>query len=506
MVSTDQMLLTDYRRGKPGAFRELLERHAGLVYGTAWRVTGERTLAEEAVQDVFCLAARKSAELAGHPSVTGWLHRTAMNMARDLVRRRDRHERNIARFAAESAAETQEGGRPAEWEAIDAAIDRLPADERAVVVLRFFEELDHDAIGRRLGISEAAARKRLSRGLARLQKSMAAPAGSLSVAAPAGAIAATLAKVPAVAPAAGIFTTLTLMSQKPLLTAAAVVLAGSGLTWFGLSEHRENRRLSAELASLRGEADASARDAVAAGGKSGASAKAAESGAAAASAGPATADVEALRAELAAEKGRRAAAERQLAGLRAATDPLKDQVVVAFGKVNEIGTSLGSLFTEARALAEIDKAGKLDDKENETRIAKFMEKAASIGGLSKEIVEFEDKPEEGSRFVAGAYGAAFGLNEAEQEKVAGFFSRTLAEAKERKFTLSNLPERGTPEFMPWLEKRWAYFGEQRTALRETLPEAKRADFDQWVEKGGYGFKNLSLKGMPLMFSLGGDPR
>lgn len=139
-------------------------------------------------------------------------------------------------------------------------------------------------------------------------------------------------------------------------------------------------------------------------------------------------------------------------------------------------------------------------------MARFIEKAASIGGLSKEIVEFEDKPEEGSRFVAAAYGSVFGLNEAEQAKVAEFFTRTLADAKEKKFTLSNLPGRETPEFGPWLEKRWAYFGEQRQALRELIPEPKRVEFDQWVEKGGYGFKNLSIKGMPLMFSLGGDPR
>lgn len=57
-----------------------------------------------------------------------------------------------------------------------------------------------------------------------------------------------------------------------------------------------------------------------------------------------------------------------------------------------------------------------------------------------------------------------------------------------------------------LEQRWAFFGESRAQLRDLIPADKQASFDQSVEEGGYGFKNMTLKGMPLMFSLGGDPR
>ncbi len=496
-MTDDQCLLTDYRRGRPGAFRELVERHAGLVWGAAWRVTGDRTLAEEAVQDVFCLLAKKSAAIAAHPSVAGWLHRTAVNVARDLVRRRAAHERKLAQFAAEAApAGADDDARPPEWDEIDAAIDRLPRDERAVVVLRFFEELDHAAIARRLGISEAAARKRLSRGLARLQKTIAAPVTSLAVAAPAPLVASVAAQAPPLAPPAGFFTTLTLMTQKQLAATAALVLAGGGLAWFGAAQWQENARLREELATARDAASRRTADTPPRPVASGADTKE----------GNSSGGAEALRAELAAEVARRTTAERELAALRAETDPLRDQVVVAYGKVGEIGSTLGSLFTEARALVDLEKAGQLDTPENQIRMGKFIEKAASISGLSREIVGFEDKPEEGSRFVAAAYGAVFGLNEQEQAKVAEFFTTTLADAKEKKFTLSNLPERGSAEFEPWLERRWEYFGAQRAALRATIPEAKQAEFDSLVEKGGYGFKNLVLKGSPLMFSLGGDPR
>lgn len=493
---TDQALLTDYRRGRPGAFRELLERHAGLVYGVAWRVTRDRTLAEDAMQDAFCLLAKKSAALMSHPNLAGWLHRTALNVGRDLARRRAQHERKLARFARHAEVSVATGPPPTDWESIDAAIDRLPAEERAVVLLRFFEELDHSAIAQRLGISETAARKRLSRGLARLQKTLAAPTGGLAMTAPPAAMASVWTAVPASPPAAGLFPTLTLMTHKQLAAAAAIALTGCGLTWFGASQWQEKQRLTEELASLRMELA----------GPPPARPTPSTPGATASVSSDRSSEIESLRTELAAEVEKRSAVERELAALKVETDPLRDQVVVAFGKVNEIGSSLGSLFTEARALVEIEKTASLDTPENQVRLAKFIESAASISGLSKEIVEFEDKPEEGSRFVAAAYGSAFDLDEAEQARVAEFFSRTLAEANEKEVTLSHLPDRGSAEFGPWLEKRWAYFNSRRDALRALIPENKQAGFDQWIEKGSYGFNNLTLKGMPLMFSLGGDPR
>ncbi|MFN0126765.1 MAG: RNA polymerase sigma factor [Verrucomicrobiales bacterium] len=496
MMTTDQALLAAYRRGRAEAFRELVERHGGLVFGVAWRVTGDRMVAEEVVQDVFCLMARKSAALAGHPQVAGWLHRTAVNVARELRRRRRGYERKLARFAAEAADETSVQERPGEaaWEKVDEAINRLPADERAVVVLRYFEDLDHEAIAGRMGISETAARKRLSRGLARLQKSMVAPVGGLAVAAPASLLGSVAAGMPVAPPSAGIFTPLMLMTHKQLAAAAAILLTGGGLAWFGVTQHQEARRLATELAALRSAPSSPGRPMV-----PGTPTQPDPAGRA-----PET--VASLKAELADEVTKRTKAENELATLRTQTEPLRDQVVVAYGKVNEIGDTLGSLYTEARALVEMEKAGTLDAPENAARVGKFMAKASSISGLSKEIIEFEDNPEEGSRFVAAAYGSVFGLNESEQVKVAEFFSSTLADAKAQEFTLSHLPEHGSAEFGPWLEKRWAFFNAQRDALRSTLPEAKRADFDQWVEKGGYGFKNLTMKGFPLMFSLGGDTR
>lgn len=67
----DQILLSRYLRGPDDAFRHLLDRHSGLVYGTALRVTGDPDAAEEVSQDVFVLLAWKARALTSHPSVAG---------------------------------------------------------------------------------------------------------------------------------------------------------------------------------------------------------------------------------------------------------------------------------------------------------------------------------------------------------------------------------------------------------------------------------------------------
>jgi hypothetical protein len=80
----DQILLNRHLRGADDVFRQLLERHSGLVYGTALRVTGDAGAAEEVSQDVFVLLAKKARSLGSHPRVAGWLHRTSHKVARHL--------------------------------------------------------------------------------------------------------------------------------------------------------------------------------------------------------------------------------------------------------------------------------------------------------------------------------------------------------------------------------------------------------------------------------------
>ena len=91
----DRDLVRSYARdGSETAFHALVGRHVDLVYATTLRQVGDSGLAEEITQNVFVRLARKAPALAGHETIAGWLHRSAILESkarfRAEMRRRDR--------------------------------------------------------------------------------------------------------------------------------------------------------------------------------------------------------------------------------------------------------------------------------------------------------------------------------------------------------------------------------------------------------------------------------
>jgi DNA-directed RNA polymerase specialized sigma24 family protein len=84
---TDQQLLRDYaeRRSEAG-FGELVRRHVDLIYSAALRMVCHSPLAEDVTQGAFVALARSAPQLTEHAVLSGWLHRTAQNIAAQTVR------------------------------------------------------------------------------------------------------------------------------------------------------------------------------------------------------------------------------------------------------------------------------------------------------------------------------------------------------------------------------------------------------------------------------------
>jgi DNA-directed RNA polymerase specialized sigma24 family protein len=98
---TDQQLLGDYaERRSEAAFAELVRRHVDLVYSAAVRMVCDAHLAEDVSQAVFVALAQNARQLTDRPVLSGWLHRTAQNLAakavRSDVRRRAREQEAAA--------------------------------------------------------------------------------------------------------------------------------------------------------------------------------------------------------------------------------------------------------------------------------------------------------------------------------------------------------------------------------------------------------------------------
>jgi len=248
---TDQQLLRDYlARRSDAAFAELVRRHVDLVYSAALRMVCDAHLAKDVTQGAFVALAQNARQLAEHPVLTGWLHRTAQNLAANAVRsdvRRRAREQEAAAMNQLLANESD-----ANWENIaphlDAALGELNEAERNAVLLRYFEKKSAREMAEILGTSEDAAQKRVSRAVEKLREFFAkrkitVSAGGLTILISANAVqsapvglaaaisAATLAGT-AVSTSTLIAATKTIAMttlQKTLVTAAVAVLAGAGI-------------------------------------------------------------------------------------------------------------------------------------------------------------------------------------------------------------------------------------------------------------------------------------
>jgi RNA polymerase sigma factor (sigma-70 family) len=175
---TDRELLNRYvADGAHDAFAELVRRHVDVVYTAAVRQTRNDTdAAEEVTQRVFILLAGKAKTLAAdeHVILGGWLFNAVRFVAKDVLRKEERRARHEQKAAEMAQQEMRSGDAEPAWKDVEEELDEAMAglDERSrgLIVLRFFEGKTAREVGERLGISEEAARKRVSRAVDELRQ------------------------------------------------------------------------------------------------------------------------------------------------------------------------------------------------------------------------------------------------------------------------------------------------------------------------------------------------
>ena len=151
----DAELLQDFaERGSESAFRALVDRHLPLVFGTARRITGNGTLAEEIAQTVFLLLARKARNFNPEAVLTGWLFRTTRFVSARALRTEQRRRRY-----EEAAAMHLQSNLDPQWPRLapqlDDALARLNETDRTAILLRFFDQCGQRDVAQALGVSEA---------------------------------------------------------------------------------------------------------------------------------------------------------------------------------------------------------------------------------------------------------------------------------------------------------------------------------------------------------------
>ncbi len=172
---TDSQLLREYaeKRSEP-AFAALVRRHVDFVYSAALRMVRDPHLAEDVTQGVFVALAKNAVQLADRPVLSGWLHRTAQNIAAQTVRTEVRRRAREQEAAVMNQLLAHETDVP--WEHIaphlDAALDELDESDRDSLLLRYFEKKSAREMALILHTSEEAAQKRVTRAVERLRDSI----------------------------------------------------------------------------------------------------------------------------------------------------------------------------------------------------------------------------------------------------------------------------------------------------------------------------------------------
>ncbi|MET4922950.1 RNA polymerase sigma factor SigM [Streptomyces sp. PSRA5] len=171
----DQDLLARHVEGDPDAFGELVRRHRDRLWAVALRTLGDREEAADAVQDALVSAFRAAHTFRGQSAVTTWLHRITVNACLDRARKAasrktspvDDTERLDQLLepheSAEAPAERQDLHRQ-----LLVALAKLPADQRAALVLVDMQGYPVAEAAQVLDVPVGTIKSRCARGRARL--------------------------------------------------------------------------------------------------------------------------------------------------------------------------------------------------------------------------------------------------------------------------------------------------------------------------------------------------
>ena len=177
---TDAELIVASRRD-PAAFRELYDRWADKLLAYFYRRVLDPEVAADLLAETFAVAyeRRKRFRNVGKPG-GAWLYGIAAKELSHWFRRQEVERRAVRRLGVEVPALDDESIARIEAladiehhrEALAAALDQMTGGEREAVELRVVSELGYDEIAARLDCTEGAARRRVHRGLARLNNLM----------------------------------------------------------------------------------------------------------------------------------------------------------------------------------------------------------------------------------------------------------------------------------------------------------------------------------------------
>ena len=168
---SEDLTIARCQEGDREAFHLLVDRHKDVLYGTALLMTGNRAVAEEAVQEAFLSAWRGIGGFRRGKPLKPWLTRILVNGVLATKRRRSIPTVPIMDSGGNGGPSVSDQTEVIENRAVlRQALDKLDAEQKRIVILRYFAELTVPEISEAMGVKEGTVKSRLHRALARLRE------------------------------------------------------------------------------------------------------------------------------------------------------------------------------------------------------------------------------------------------------------------------------------------------------------------------------------------------
>jgi RNA polymerase sigma-70 factor (ECF subfamily) len=187
LESSDEDLLSQFRKGKEEAFGVLVRRYERELYGYLRRYLGDSNLADDVFQNTFLQLYTKSSQYEPGRPVRPWLYTIATHQAIDALRRQGRHQaisldqnrEEMPNGEVRSLVEMLETRGPSpmdqaqgeeQKERVRLSVEALPEFLRQVLVLAYYQGLKYREIADILGIPVGTVKSRLHAALVKLQE------------------------------------------------------------------------------------------------------------------------------------------------------------------------------------------------------------------------------------------------------------------------------------------------------------------------------------------------
>jgi RNA polymerase sigma-70 factor (ECF subfamily) len=171
---SDEAVLALVARSEEAALAEVYDRFGAVAYGLALRVLRDEALAQDAVQDAFLAVWRTAASFSPERGAARtWVLTLVHRRAVDLVRREERRRGDPLESAPEPASDEltdQQAWLRFERERVQAALKRLPDQQREALELAYYGGFSQSQLAERLGEPLGTIKSRMHTGLARLRE------------------------------------------------------------------------------------------------------------------------------------------------------------------------------------------------------------------------------------------------------------------------------------------------------------------------------------------------